>query len=117
MYPYEDNRLLNSNTTHGRYPLLNIHDFNTKLSGSQMFSKIDLIRAHLEISTNPEKFQKMLLRHHFYLIMSVFPMNHAIRAKDSNTLLMSFSMTLNLFMFIYITYLYVFITKKIIEDT
>ena len=47
--PCGDYHRLNQITTDDRYPLPHIHDFNTRLAGAKIFSKIDLIRGYHQI--------------------------------------------------------------------
>ena len=47
--PCGDYRRLNAATTDDRYPLPHIQDFNSRLTGSRIFSKIDLIRGYHQI--------------------------------------------------------------------
>ena len=47
--PCCDYRRLNAATTDDRYPLSYIQDFNSRLAGSRIFSKIDLIRGYHQI--------------------------------------------------------------------
>lgn len=44
-----DFRRLNSVTRADRYPLSHIHDFTAHLSGSTIFSKLDLVRAYHQV--------------------------------------------------------------------
>lgn len=50
--PCGDYRALNNITLPDKYPLPHIHDFNMLLSGSKVFSKIDLVRAFNQIPVN-----------------------------------------------------------------
>jgi len=47
--PCGDYRRLNTMTTDDRYPLPHIQDFNSRLAGANIFSKIDLIRGYHQI--------------------------------------------------------------------
>lgn len=47
-----DYRALNSVTIPDRYPLPHVHDLATKLHGSRVFSKLDLLRAYHQIPMN-----------------------------------------------------------------
>ena len=56
--PCGDFRRLNNATTDDRYPLPHIHDFNTNLAGTTIFSKIDLIRGYHQIPMATEDVPK-----------------------------------------------------------
>ena len=47
--PCSDYRRLNQTTVDDRYPLPHIQDFNSKLAGAKIFSKIDLVRGYHQI--------------------------------------------------------------------
>ena len=47
--PCGDYRGLNETTVNDRYPLPYIQDFNSKLAGAKIFSKIDLVRGYHQI--------------------------------------------------------------------
>ena len=53
-----DFRNLNSITIPDRYPLPHLHDFSDKLSGSKIFSKIDLFRAYHQLPVASEDVPK-----------------------------------------------------------
>jgi len=56
--PCGDYRLLNSATTDDRYPLPHIHDFNGRIAGAKIFSKIDLVRGYHQIPMAEEDIGK-----------------------------------------------------------
>lgn len=56
--PCGDYRRLNAVTIPDRYPLPHIKDFNAKVEGSKIFSKIDLVRAFHNIPVAPEDVHK-----------------------------------------------------------
>ena len=56
--PCGDYRHLNAATRDDRYPLPNIQDFNSHLSGCNTFSKIDLIRGYHQIPMAPSSIPK-----------------------------------------------------------
>src|SRR5215469_6527761 len=56
--PCVDYRHLNSQTIPDRYPVPHIHDFTSRLHGSKIFSKIDLVRAFHHINVAPEDIHK-----------------------------------------------------------
>ena len=56
--PCGDYRRLNEMTEDDKYPLPHIHDFNAKLIGAKVFSKVDLIRGYHQIPVAAEDIQK-----------------------------------------------------------
>ena len=56
--PCGDYRRLNEATTDDRYPLPHIQDFNSRLTGSCIFSKIDLVRGYHQIPMATESIPK-----------------------------------------------------------
>ena len=48
--PCGDYRQLNSMSTDDRYPLPHIQDFNSRIAGANIFSKIDLVRGYHQIA-------------------------------------------------------------------
>jgi hypothetical protein len=56
--PCGDYRALNARTIPDSYPVRHIHDYSHHLSGSQVFSKIDLMKAYNQIPVHPSDIQK-----------------------------------------------------------
>lgn len=56
--PCGDYRQLNANTKDDRYPLPNVQDFNSHISGCTIFSKIDLVRGYHQIPMAPSSIPK-----------------------------------------------------------
>ena len=56
--PCGDYRRLNEASTDDRYPLPHIQDFNSRLAGARVFSKIDLVRGYHQIPMAPESIPK-----------------------------------------------------------
>ena len=56
--PCGDYRALNSRTKPDRYPIPNIQEFSSQLSGCKIFSKIDLVKAFHQIPVNPSDVPK-----------------------------------------------------------
>lgn len=56
--PCGDYRRLNDVTIDDRYPLPHIQDFNARLTGARIFSKIDLVRGYNQIPVNPDDVKK-----------------------------------------------------------
>ena len=65
--PCGDCRRLNQITTDDRYPLPHIHDFNTRLAGAKIFSKIDLIRGYHQIPMAEDSIAKTAIATSFGL--------------------------------------------------
>ena len=65
--PCGDYRRLNQITTDDRYPLPHIHDFNTRLAGAKIFSKIDLIRDYHQIPMPEDSIAKTAIATSFGL--------------------------------------------------
>ena len=56
--PCEDCPQLNNVTIPGRYPLPNIADFTSRLSGSTVFSRLDLQKGYFQIPMAAEDIPK-----------------------------------------------------------
>ncbi|KAK3881302.1 hypothetical protein Pcinc_014253 [Petrolisthes cinctipes] len=56
--PCGDYRALNSRTVEDRYPVPNIQEFTSQLSGSTIFSRIDLVKAFHQIPVHPTDIPK-----------------------------------------------------------
>ena len=56
--PCGDYRRLNNVTVPDRYPLPNIADFSSQISGSQVFSKLDLQKGYYQVPMAPEDIKK-----------------------------------------------------------
>ena len=56
--PCGDYRALNSRTKEDRYPVPNIQEFSSQLSGSAVFSRIDLVKAFHQIPVHPDDIPK-----------------------------------------------------------
>ena len=65
--PCGDYRRLNQITTDDRYPLPHIYDFNTRLAGAKIFSKIDLIRGYHQIPMAEDSIAKTAIATSFGL--------------------------------------------------
>ena len=59
--PCGDYRRLNIITTDDRYPLPHIQDFNSRLSGSSIFSVVDLVKEFHQIPMAPEDVPKTVI--------------------------------------------------------
>ena len=53
-----DYRRLNNQTVTDRYPVRNLHDFNSELRGKKYFSKVDLLKGYHQIPVNPDDIKK-----------------------------------------------------------
>ena len=49
---------MNAQTVPDRYPISHIQDFTQRLAGSEVFSKIDLVRAYYQIPVEPSDVHK-----------------------------------------------------------
>ena len=58
--PCGDYRRLNEMTVDDKYPLPHIHDFNSRLKGANIFSKVDLIRGYHQILSRQRTFPRPL---------------------------------------------------------
>lgn len=56
--PCGDYRALNARTIPDKYPIKHIHDFNLGISGSTIFSKIDLVKAYNQLPVYPPDIPK-----------------------------------------------------------
>ena len=56
--PCGDFRRLNDVKTPDRYPIPHIQDFTANLSGSTIFSKIDLIKGYYQVPVHPDDIPK-----------------------------------------------------------
>ncbi|GBP16165.1 hypothetical protein EVAR_87670_1 [Eumeta japonica] len=63
--PCGDYRMLNARTIPDRYPIRHIQDFSHNITGSKVFSTIDLVKAYNQIPVNGEDIPKPPLRLHF----------------------------------------------------
>ena len=59
--PCGDYRRLNTVTTDDRYPLPHIQDFNGRLSGTSIFSVVDLVKGFHQIPMSPEDVPKIAI--------------------------------------------------------
>lgn len=56
--PCGDYRMLNARTIPDKYPIRHIHDFTQTISGSTIFSTIDLVKAYNQIPVNEQDITK-----------------------------------------------------------
>ncbi|GBP11542.1 hypothetical protein EVAR_70416_1 [Eumeta japonica] len=56
--PCGDYRMLNARTIPDRYPIRHIQDFSHNITGSKVFSTIDLVKAYNQIPVNGEDIPK-----------------------------------------------------------
>ena len=92
--PCGDYRRLNKATMDDRYPLPNIQDFNSRLAGSCIFSKIDLIRGYYHVPMATESIPKMAIATPFGLWEFLrMPFGSKMRRKPFKDLWMEFYKT------------------------
>ena len=66
--PCRDYRSLNAQTVPDRYPFPHIQDFTRRSAGSEVFSKIDLVRAYYQIRVEPSDLHKTAVTTPFGLL-------------------------------------------------
>ena len=85
--PCGDYRSLNAQTVPDRYPIPHIQDFMQSLAGSEVFSKIHLVRAYYQIRLNRPTYIKQRLQHlSVYSISLGHRLVYVILVKLSNVL-------------------------------
>ena len=60
-YPCKDYRRLNTTIIPDHYPLPNISDFTSRISGSTVFSKLDLYMGYYQVPMKEDDIQKTVI--------------------------------------------------------
>ena len=82
--PCGDYRRLNTATIPDHYPLLNILDFTSRISGSTVFSKLDLHKGYYQVPMNKDDIQKTAIIMPFGTFeFSAFPLDSGMPGTPS----------------------------------